>query len=33
MATVLQCIYGLLLSPDVSDPLGSTLALEFYDNS
>jgi len=33
MATILQCIYGLLLSPDVSDPLDSTLAFEFYDDS
>jgi len=33
MMMILQCIYGLLLSPDVTDPLDSTLALEFYDDS
>ena len=33
MATVLECIYGLLLSPDVSDPLDSHNALAFYDDS
>jgi hypothetical protein len=50
MSTVLQCIYGLLLTPglrllppqppsftgcsaDTTDPLDSTLALEFFDNS
>jgi len=33
MATIFQCIFGLLLSPDVSDPLDSTLAFEFYDDS
>ena len=31
--TIFQCLYGLLLTPDVSDPLDSTLALEFYDDS
>jgi ubiquitin-protein ligase len=31
--TILQCVYGLLLSPDVADPLDSTLALAFYDDS
>jgi len=31
--TILQCVYGLLLTPDVSDPLDSTLALSFYDDS
>jgi ubiquitin-protein ligase len=31
--TVLQCIYGLLLNPDVDDPLDSTLALQFFDDS
>lgn len=31
--TVLQCVYGLLLTPDTTDPLDSTLALAFYDNS
>ena len=33
VSTILQCVYGLLLSPDVSDPLDSTLALAFYDDS
>jgi len=33
MSTVLECIYGLLLSPDTSDPLDSTHALAFYDDS
>eukprot|EP00479_Gromia_sphaerica_P001354 TRINITY_DN11534_c0_g1_i1.p1 TRINITY_DN11534_c0_g1~~TRINITY_DN11534_c0_g1_i1.p1 ORF type:complete len:93 (-),score=13.89 TRINITY_DN11534_c0_g1_i1:280-558(-) len=27
LSMILQCVYGLLLSPDVSDPLDSTLAL------
>jgi len=27
---MIDCIYGLLLNPDVSDPLDSTLALDFY---
>jgi ubiquitin-protein ligase len=31
--TVLQCVYGLLLTPDTTDPLDSTLALAFYDDS
>jgi ubiquitin-protein ligase len=30
---LLECIYGLLLSPDVSDPLDSVLALQFYDGN
>jgi len=33
IAVILQCVYGLLLNPDVSDPLDSTLALEFYESS
>ena len=28
--TVLNCVYGLLLNPDVSDPLDSNLALLYY---
>ena len=31
--TVLDCVYGLLLNPDVDDPLDSNLALAFYDDS
>ena len=31
--TVLDCIYGLLLAPDVDDPLDSTLALARADDS
>eukprot|EP01062_Namystynia_karyoxenos_P061728 TRINITY_DN541_c0_g1_i6.p1 TRINITY_DN541_c0_g1~~TRINITY_DN541_c0_g1_i6.p1 ORF type:complete len:1950 (+),score=620.65 TRINITY_DN541_c0_g1_i6:99-5948(+) len=31
--TLLDCAYGLLLTPDVADPLDSTLALSFYDDS
>jgi hypothetical protein len=27
------CRYGLLLSPDVADPLDSNLALSFYESS
>ena len=27
-----SCIYGLLLSPDKSDPLDSTLALQSYND-
>ena len=30
VSTIFNCIYGLLLQPDVSDPLDSTLALSFY---
>jgi len=30
VALILQCIYGLLLNPDVSDPLNTNLALAFY---
>jgi len=33
MLTVLQCVYGLMLHPDTSDPLDSTLALQSYDDS
>jgi len=29
--TILHCIYGLLLNPDVSDPLDTNLALSFYE--
>ncbi|CAE7672334.1 unnamed protein product [Symbiodinium sp. CCMP2592] len=31
--SLLESIYGLLLCPDVDDPLDSTLALAFYDDS
>jgi ubiquitin-protein ligase len=31
VATLCACVYGLLLTPDVSDPLDSTLAGQFYD--
>merc|ERR1711900_18776 len=33
ISTILQCVYGLLLNPDVDDPLDSTLALEFYNDN
>ena len=33
VATVLQCINGLLLSPDTEDPLDSQLALQFFEGS
>lgn len=33
MQVVLQNVYGLLLEPDVEDPLDSTLALAFYDDN
>jgi ubiquitin-protein ligase len=28
---ILQCVYGLLLNPDVSDPLDTNLALSYYN--
>jgi len=28
---ILQCIYGLLLNPDISDPLDTNLAMMFYE--
>jgi ubiquitin-protein ligase len=31
--TCLECVYGLLLAPDVADPLDSNLALDSYDDS
>eukprot|EP00596_Hydrurales_sp_CCMP1899_P000130 CAMPEP_0119041168 /NCGR_PEP_ID=MMETSP1177-20130426/11357_1 /TAXON_ID=2985 /ORGANISM="Ochromonas sp, Strain CCMP1899" /LENGTH=894 /DNA_ID=CAMNT_0007007001 /DNA_START=348 /DNA_END=3032 /DNA_ORIENTATION=+ len=33
LSTVFECLYGLLLSPDTSDPLDSQNALLFYDDS
>jgi len=33
MSLLFNCIYGLFISPDVDDPLDSTLALAFYDDS
>jgi len=33
VSVLLQCVYGLLLNPDVSDPLDSNLAMMFYDAS
>lgn len=30
---IFDCIYGLLLNPDVDDPLDSNLALDSYDDS
>lgn len=33
LSTVFECIFGLLLSPDTSDPLDSQNALLFYDDS
>ena len=29
----MECVYGLLLTPDYDDPLDSTLVLEFYQGS
>lgn len=31
VAVILQCVYGLLLNPDVTDPLDSNLALLYHD--
>lgn len=31
MSTILNCIYGLLLNPDVTDPLDTNLASLFYE--
>jgi len=31
MSLILQCIYGLLLNPDVTDPLDTNLAMLFYE--
>ena len=33
MHDVFACVYGLLLSPDKTSPLDSTIALAFYDDS
>ena len=33
MRTIFDCVYGLLLQPDVSDPLDSVLALSFFQAS
>ena len=33
MLQVFSCVFGLLLSPDRSDPLDSTLALQSYDDN
>ncbi len=33
LATVLECIYGLMLVPDVADPLDSHNALAYYNDS
>lgn len=33
VATVIECIFGLLLAPDIDDPLDSTLALARADDS
>lgn len=30
---ILECVYGLLLNPDVSDPLDTNLAMQFYDGN
>lgn len=30
ISTILECIYGLFLNPDTSDPLDTNLALQFY---
>ena len=31
VSLILQCIYGLLLNPDVTDPLDTNLALSYYE--
>ncbi|QTF49735.1 RING-finger-containing E3 ubiquitin ligase [Acanthamoeba polyphaga mimivirus] len=31
ISLILQCIYGLLLNPDVNDPLDTNLAMIYYD--
>ena len=31
ISTILQCIYGLLLNSDVTDPLDTNLALMYYE--
>lgn len=31
--TILECVYGLLLNPDVTDPLDTGLAFSFYEGS
>jgi ubiquitin-protein ligase len=31
MTMILQCIYGLLLNPDVNDPLNTNLASLYYE--
>ena len=31
ISMILQCIYGLLLNPDISDPLDTNLASSFYE--
>lgn len=30
VSTILQCVYGLLLNPDVTDPIDSGLAMQYY---
>ncbi len=30
---ILQCLYGLLLNPEFTDPLDSTLAMSFFSGS
>ncbi len=32
MATVLNCVYGLLLFPETADPLDSNLAMQFFQD-
>ena len=31
ISTILECVYGLLLNPDVTDPLDTNLALKYYE--
>ena len=31
ISTILECVYGLLLNPDVTDPLDTNLALMYYE--
>lgn len=33
VSTILECIYGLLLNPDVTDPLDTNLSLMYYNGN
>ena len=32
LGTIFQCIYGLLLNPDIEDPLDNNLAMSYYES-